>query len=115
MSHRAWIDPRIDSVRVSNVRSYLLTHGWKQEPFPGPELLVFGGPVDDDGQAIVQVLPSSERMRDYRMRLEELIEALSAFEDRSPQDVLVDILKEPPLTGVPQTGQSGASAEIAQT
>ncbi len=73
MNSSAWIDPRIDRVRVESMQAYLLNRGWRQQDFPGPELLVFEGPNDDDGQPIIQVLPSSERLRDYRMRVEELI------------------------------------------
>lgn len=54
MNAGAWVDPRVRSVRVAAVRSYLLGRGWKLRPYPGPELLVFEGPVDDDGQRIVQ-------------------------------------------------------------
>jgi hypothetical protein len=64
MNQSAWIDPRIDRVTVSDAQTYLLKKGWKLQPFPGPELLVFQGPNDDDGEPILQVLPSSERLRD---------------------------------------------------
>jgi hypothetical protein len=108
MNSQAWVDPRTQSVRVAGVKSYLLRRGWELQPSPGPELLVFGGPVDDDGEPIVQVLPSSEQMRDFRMRVEELIAALSVLEDRPAGEVLTDILREapldPPLPGSPVTG-----------
>jgi hypothetical protein len=95
MSQNVWVDPRIHQVRVAQVRAYLLGRGWQLQPYPGPELLVFGGPVDDDGQPVLQVLPSSEQMRDYPMRLEELITALSIMEDRHATEVLTDILRQP--------------------
>jgi hypothetical protein len=92
MSHSAWVDPRIDCVTVDNVRTYLLNKGWRLQPFPGPELLVFEGPKDDDGETILQVLPSSERLKDYRMRLENLIASLSIIEGRPTADILTDML-----------------------
>jgi hypothetical protein len=92
MNQSAWVDPRIDRVTVADVRSYLLDRGWRSRPFPGPELLVFEGPKDDDGEPIVQVLPSSERLRDYRMRVGDLIGALSAIEGRPAVDILNDML-----------------------
>jgi hypothetical protein len=95
MSRSAWVDPRLSQVRAGQVRSYLLSRGWQPQPYPGPELLVFGGPVDDDGRPVLQVLPASERMRDFQPRLEELIAALSVMEDRPAQDVLSDILRTP--------------------
>ena len=66
-------------------------------------------PVSDyekrDGKPIVQVLPSSEGMRDFRLRVEELLTALSIIEDRLPQAVLTDVLAEkvsPPPAGAVQ-------------
>jgi hypothetical protein len=99
MNRLAWIDPRIDRVTVGNVRTYLLARGWRLQPFPGPELLVFEGPKDDDGEPIIQVLPSSERLRDYRMRVEDLISALSVIENRPALEVLTDILSSTQTNG----------------
>jgi hypothetical protein len=62
------------------------------QPYPRPELLVFEGPNDDNGEPIVQVLPSSERMRDYQIRLEDLVGALGVIEDRPAVAVLTDML-----------------------
>src|SRR4051812_17518501 len=87
MNASAWVDPRISSVRVGDVVSYLTSRGWKPRPYPLPELLVFEGPLSDDGEPIVQVLPSKESMLDFRMRVEELIAALSVLEDRPAADV----------------------------
>jgi hypothetical protein len=106
MSHEVWVDPRIEQVRVQGVQAYLRSKGWELQPYPGPELLVFAGPIDDDGEPVVQVLPSSERMRDYRLRLEELIAALSVMEGRPAADILTDILQGNP--GEPAAGGNGA-------
>lgn len=92
MNSSAWVDPRLEMVTVSGLCSYLLARGWRQRTYPGPELLVFEGPADDDGRPIVQVLPSSERMLDFRMRAEELIAALGALEERPARDVLEEVL-----------------------
>jgi hypothetical protein len=89
-----WVDPRVCSVRVADVRAYLLQRGWRQKPYPRPELLVFEGPTADDGEPIVQVLPSGEELADYRQRLIELITALAVIEDRSAADVLADLLRQ---------------------
>jgi len=114
MSNRVWVDPRLPLVRVAGVRSYLLDRGWRPQPYPGPELLVFEGPADDDGQPIVQVLPSSEQMRDFPLRLEELIAALSILEDRPPRDILSDILKQG--AAEPQAAEeNGSNAAVGPT
>lgn len=113
MSQRVWVDPRLPLVRVAGVRSYLLGRGWRLQPHPAAELLVFEGPADDEGKPIVQVLPSSEQMRDFPLRVEELIAAVSILEDRPARDILSDILKEagtPPQTA----GGNGNNAAIGQ-
>jgi hypothetical protein len=102
MSNLAWVDPRVSLVRVAALQSYLLGRGWKARPYPGPELLVFEGPLDDDGEPIIQVVPSSEQMLDFRLRVTELIEALSVLEDRPAQEILADVLREGP--GHPGSG-----------
>ncbi len=104
MSDRAWVDPRVQLVRVAGVQSYLLGRGWKPKAPPGSELLVFEGPADDDGEPIVQVVPSSEQMLDFRLRVTELIEALSVLEGRPAVEVLGDILRE----GAGHPGPGGA-------
>jgi len=103
MNHSGWVDPRIDCVTVGNVQAYLENRAWRLQSFPGPELLVFEGPKDDDGEPIIQVLPSSERLRDYRMRLENLIGALSVIEDRPAVDILTDMLASTQANGVVQS------------
>jgi hypothetical protein len=104
MTSRSWIDPRVAQVRVDAVRSYMLQHGWTLQPFPGPELLVFGGQMDDDGEPIELVLPSKETMLDYRMRVEDLIGALGVLEDRYAGDVLNDILQAGASAPAPTNG-----------
>src|SRR5438105_3704962 len=62
MNRSPWIDPRINEVTVAGARTYLQSRGWHLQSYPRPELLVFEGPKDDNGEPIIQVLPSSERM-----------------------------------------------------
>lgn len=107
MNPSAWVDPRIERVSVENVRTYLLGRGWRLQPFPGPELLVFEGPQDDDGEPITQVLPSSERLRDYRMRVADLIATLSVIEDRPAVDILIDMLATPSANGAVENSAPG--------
>ena len=108
MSSRVWVDPRLPLVRVAGVRAYLLNRAWRLQPYPRPELLVFEGPTDDDGQPIIQVLPSSEQMRDFPLRVEELIATLSILEDRPAPDILSDILNEG-AAKMPQTAEENGS------
>lgn len=110
MNARAWVDPRMERVRVDDVRAYLEAHGWVQKPYPRPELLVFEGPLDDGGEPIVQVLPSSERLADYRLRVEELIASLSVLEDRPAVEVLGDLLSAILANGSRNNGSTEAGA-----
>lgn len=113
MSNRVWVDPRLPLVRVAGVRSYLLNRGWRLQPYPRPELFVFEGPDDDDGQPIVQVLPSSEQMRDFPLRVEDLIAALSILEDRPASDILSEILKEGAATTPQAVEENGSNAAVS--
>ena len=97
--NRSWIDPRIDGVTVAGARAYLLDHGWRPRPFPRPEVLVFEGPMSDEGRPIVQILPSGEHFVDYRMRMEELIGALGAIENRPAAEILTEMLALPSTNG----------------
>jgi hypothetical protein len=112
MSNRVWVDPRLPLVRVAGVRSYLLSRGWRPQPYPKPELLVFEGPADDDGRPIVQVLPSSEQMRDFPLRVEELIASLSILEDRPAPAILSDILNEGTTEAQPAADANGSNAAV---
>jgi hypothetical protein len=76
-----------------DAEAYMLSHGWKQVPYPRPQLLVFGGVLDDDGQEIILTLPSSEHMRDYRVGVVQLISALSVYEDRLAVHILNEMLQ----------------------
>ncbi len=106
-----WVGPRIRSVRVADVRSYLSRHGWKPKPYPRPELLFFEGPLADNGEPIVQVLPAEERFADYQQRLVELITALAVIEDRPAADVLSDILRQ----GAPLPNGQGQAGDVETT
>jgi hypothetical protein len=111
MNYSAWVDPRIDRVTVDQARTCMLDHGWRLQPFPGPELLVFEGPKDDDGEPIILVLPSAERYKDYRMRIEDMIGALSIIEDRPAVAILKDMLAIAPTNGAAQQQPDGANVQ----
>jgi hypothetical protein len=85
-------DPLLETVRVDDVKSYLLNKGWVLKPFARPQTLYFEGPPADDGEPIVQLVPASERFRDYRTRIEDLLRALSVIEDRPANVILREIV-----------------------
>ena len=100
MNRSAWIDPRINQVKVPGARAYLLAHGWRPKPFPRPEVLVFEGPMADEGHPITLILPSGEHFIDYRLRIEELISALGVIEKRYAVEILNEMLALPATNGV---------------
>jgi hypothetical protein len=108
--NRSWIDPRIKQVTVSNVRDYTLAHGWRLRDYPRPDLLVFETVEQVDGELLLITLPSSERMIDYRMHLEDLIGVLGEYERRWASDVLSDILAAPTANGVAPEQKTDAAA-----
>ena len=113
MNMQRWVDPRIQSVRVADVRQYLRDHGWNPKPYPRPELLVFEGPLDDESEPIIQIIPASEKSIDYRLRCVDLITSLSVLEDRHPVEVLQDILRQHALEPVEAGSESNGAGAAA--
>lgn len=111
-----WLDPRLDSVRVADVRAYLLRRGWKPVPPDRPQTLVFQEPPDvtEGEKPLYQFVPDSEHYKDYRWRLVELITALACIEDRYAVEVLNDILQHTPPEQPPSPARpDGASSSVA--
>jgi hypothetical protein len=90
---RRWRDPRLSSVRVSDLQAYLLRKGWKPVPPDRPYVLVFQEPVEDEDGPLYQLVPDSEKDRSYLQQVYELIAAVAEVEDRYAGDVLTDILQ----------------------
>ena len=88
-----WVDPRIQSVRVSDLRAYFHHKEWTLKPNPNPNLLRFEETTTRKGRPFYQMIPASDQSDDYRQRVSELITPLSELEDRHPVEVLNDILR----------------------
>jgi hypothetical protein len=88
-----WVDPRVDTVRLADLRAYFLHKGWTLKPNPNPNLLRFEEPSMGRGRPFFQMIPSSDQFSDFYLHLPELITTLSELEDRHPVDVLNDILR----------------------
>jgi hypothetical protein len=110
MNH-SWIDPRVAQVKVAGAKAYLLRHGWRPKPVPRPEVLLFEGPMADDGTPLTQVLPAAEHFSDYRMRMEDLIGTLGALENRYAVEILDEMLALPATNGaVEHSASEGVEA-----
>ena len=73
-------------------------------------MLLYEGPADDDGQPITQVVPASERFKDFLLRVEDLIGALSVIENRPAGDILLDMLNQPIGDGLAAPTTNGVKA-----
>jgi hypothetical protein len=87
-----WIDPRVMQVKVADVEAYLRRRGWAPVASPRSQMQLFKGPAADDGESIVQALPTAEQGSDYVQRLIDVITNLAVIEDRYAVEVLNDIL-----------------------
>jgi len=90
-----WADPRLQSVRVSQLRSYLLSKAWKEVSPDRPGFCVFEEPTADGEERLYQFVPESDDWDGYPAQVYDLIAAVAAVEDRYAGDVLSDILREP--------------------
>ena len=88
-----WVDPRVDTVRLADLRAYFLQKGWKLKPNPNKNLLRFEEPTVGRGRRFYQMIPSSDQFSDFRRDVTDLITTLSELEDRHPVEVLNDILR----------------------
>lgn len=93
-----WVDPRVRSVRLDDVRRYFLDKGWTFRPGkkPNPNLLRFVAPAEMGGPRLYQMFPSSDESDDFPQRVAELITTLSELEARHPVAVLDDMLRGDP-------------------
>jgi hypothetical protein len=88
-----WVDPRVEQVRLADLRAYLEGRGWKKKPYPRPQVVLFEEPVKEGGEPVVQLLPVSEQARDFRRSVIEAITSLSAVENRHPVEILNELLE----------------------
>ena len=68
------------AISLGQVISYLGSNGWRTHVNEKP--IRCEGPEDDAGAPIVVFIPGDETLRDYPLRLEDLIVLLSALEER---------------------------------
>jgi hypothetical protein len=110
--YRRWIDPRLSSVRVADVRAYLLRRGWKPVLPDRPHTLVFEEPPGDPEGPLYQFVPAEEQAPDYTRRMFDLVTGLAEFEDRYAVDVLNDILRGAGPPSANGQGQAGVGASV---
>src|SRR5262249_16973545 len=102
-------DPRIHSVRVADIRAYLLWKCWKDASPDRPGVLVFEEPVVSEDGPLYQWIPDSEQRREYFQALYELLAALAEIENRYAGDVLTDILDHSDAQALSANGPQAAT------
>jgi hypothetical protein len=83
---------QVPAVRVADLRAYLLSKGWKIRPFKRPQAIYFEGPPADDGSPLILLIPASEQLRDYPLRIDEILNTLSILERRPQAEVVRNII-----------------------
>ena len=78
---------------VQDVVDYVLANDWEQQIHPNENMLVFTGPLDDEGCPIPLILPTDDSFVDKDLRLTEAVYLLADIEERSPSDIITSILK----------------------
>jgi hypothetical protein len=93
--YRRWIDPRLGTLRRTDVITYLHHRGWKSLPPDRPGVLAFQEPTEElvNGKPVCQFVPDSEEYDNHATLMFELITGLAEFEDRQASEVIDDIMR----------------------
>jgi hypothetical protein len=115
--YRRWIDPRVKTLPLAAVVSYLRDKGWREVPTDRDGFRVFEEPHSSEvkGGPFCQFVPDSEEGDDYGERMFELITGLAEVEKRQAVAVIDDILaqsKRPSENG--SASEQSAAAELSR-
>jgi hypothetical protein len=76
-------------VSIPNLKNYLKDRGWKEVPFERVTTLKFRSPRPiRENEHLDIFIPSKRELIDYTRMIELAIEAISAFEERTFEDIL---------------------------
>jgi hypothetical protein len=81
----------LHTLSIDNFRIYLEQHGWILVYHPNKRLLVFEGPLDDNGEPIILAIPNQLKYRDAYDRFADAINILADLEQTSLEDVIQKI------------------------
>jgi hypothetical protein len=103
-----WVDPRVSSIRLAGVRAYLERRGFVEQPEANPSFTRFEAPPGPNGELPpFFVLPTSERFGDYVQSLTYFLTTLSEVEDRHPDAIVEELLREQPVECRPARATPG--------
>ena len=65
------------NLSVQDVVDYVLEHDWQPRSQPNENILVFVGPLDDEGNEITLILPANDVFTDKDLRITEAVYLLA--------------------------------------
>lgn len=71
---------------------YLKDKGWSRKEHPNDKLLLFRGPLSDNGAPLEVLIPSNEQYLDYADRVNDVVKILSLIVQKSASDIVREIL-----------------------
>lgn len=89
----------LGGLEVGDLTSYLEAKGWRRRDFPREEVLLFAGPLDNEGEPIEVVFPASKQAGDFRVRVVDVLKTLTVLEDRDEQSIVYEMPQGPSLEG----------------
>ncbi|MDQ0059469.1 hypothetical protein [Paenibacillus harenae] len=78
--------PLIDLVR------YLKDVGWTVSEHPNDKLIVFRGPLNDDGKPLEIAIPKNEQYQDYSSRVHDVLRIIGLMKNMNIQDIANEVL-----------------------
>jgi hypothetical protein len=103
------------TIRLKDAVAYLEAHDWRLRREEQHGQIWFESPPDDEGDSIRQYLPLAETYADYPARLEELIKAVSVFEQRPAICIVTEMADTArPGVGTPRAGPAATIEEIIE-
>jgi len=83
---------RLPRIRVSQARNYLTDHGWLVRLAPRGDMLEFFPEKDRNRSPVPDFFPASESRHGYVEWVENFVRMLSQCEERSPDEIVDDLL-----------------------
>lgn len=84
-------DVFLKNLSLQKLIDYLESIGWKKADHPNTRILLFHGPLDDEGMPLELVLPRSMAYVDALLRLSEVINTLAVLQGKPPRSIINEI------------------------
>jgi hypothetical protein len=85
-------DPNLEPTLIRKFTTYLIRKGWTQVDHPNTRIILFYGPLDDQGEPLQLILPASTTFLDTRLRIAEALDLLSIVQQESHAAIFDQIM-----------------------